>query len=129
MLDRTEMDHFATIFVAYQKRGKAEDPDGEVSSQSRTYMRSLISVHCTRDRKVERATCAVDGTASTWTAAGTFRTWRLLCQVRSLTADSTHISETVIGKGARCIRYRWLRRDARGIDPTRRHDEDALWFP
>ncbi|KAI0639477.1 hypothetical protein C8Q77DRAFT_1163987 [Trametes polyzona] len=27
VLDRTEMDHFATIFVAYQKRGKAGDPD------------------------------------------------------------------------------------------------------
>ena len=28
MLDRTEMDHFATIFVAYQKRGKTQDPEG-----------------------------------------------------------------------------------------------------
>ncbi|KAH9898325.1 hypothetical protein C8Q73DRAFT_641764 [Cubamyces lactineus] len=27
VLDRTEMDHFATIFVAYQKRGKTQDPD------------------------------------------------------------------------------------------------------
>ncbi|KAI0375074.1 hypothetical protein BV20DRAFT_934232 [Pilatotrama ljubarskyi] len=27
VLDRTEMDHFATIFVAYQKRGKSQDPD------------------------------------------------------------------------------------------------------
>ncbi|OSD03140.1 hypothetical protein PYCCODRAFT_1366050 [Trametes coccinea BRFM310] len=27
VLDRTEMDHFATIFVAYQKRGKEKDPD------------------------------------------------------------------------------------------------------
>ncbi|KAI9069965.1 hypothetical protein FKP32DRAFT_1558689, partial [Trametes sanguinea] len=27
VLDRTEMDHFATIFVAYQKRGKEQDPD------------------------------------------------------------------------------------------------------
>ena len=28
VLDRTDMDHFATIFVAYQKRGKSNDPDG-----------------------------------------------------------------------------------------------------
>ncbi|KAI0669822.1 hypothetical protein C8Q78DRAFT_976460 [Trametes maxima] len=27
VLDRTEMDHFATIFVAYQKRGKSDQPD------------------------------------------------------------------------------------------------------
>ncbi|KAI0361533.1 hypothetical protein OH77DRAFT_1391827 [Trametes cingulata] len=27
VLDRTEMDHFATIFIAYQKRGKSQDPD------------------------------------------------------------------------------------------------------
>ncbi|KAI0825059.1 hypothetical protein BC628DRAFT_1375260 [Trametes gibbosa] len=27
VLDRTDMDHFATIFVAYQKRGKSNDPD------------------------------------------------------------------------------------------------------
>ncbi|EIW64595.1 uncharacterized protein TRAVEDRAFT_111927 [Trametes versicolor FP-101664 SS1] len=27
VLDRTEMDHFATLFVAYQKRGKSEDQD------------------------------------------------------------------------------------------------------
>ncbi|KAI0651927.1 hypothetical protein C8Q79DRAFT_1005177 [Trametes meyenii] len=27
VLDRTEMDHFATIFVAYQKRGKSDNPD------------------------------------------------------------------------------------------------------
>ncbi|KAI0335197.1 hypothetical protein GY45DRAFT_1342733 [Cubamyces sp. BRFM 1775] len=27
VLDRTEMDHFATIFVAYQKRGKTDDPN------------------------------------------------------------------------------------------------------
>ena len=28
VLDRTQMDHFATIFVDYQKRGKSQDPDG-----------------------------------------------------------------------------------------------------
>lgn len=28
MLDRSDMDHFATIFLAYQKRGKAQDPEG-----------------------------------------------------------------------------------------------------
>lgn len=28
VLDRTEMDHFADIFMAYQKRGKAEDSQG-----------------------------------------------------------------------------------------------------
>ncbi len=31
VLDRTEMDHFATLFVAYQKRGKSEDQDGETN--------------------------------------------------------------------------------------------------
>lgn len=31
VLDRTEMDHFATLFVAYQKRGKSEDQDGEIN--------------------------------------------------------------------------------------------------
>ena len=28
VLDRTEMDHFADIFLAYQKRGKAKNPEG-----------------------------------------------------------------------------------------------------
>lgn len=28
VLDRTEMDRFADIFMLYQKRGKAEDPQG-----------------------------------------------------------------------------------------------------
>lgn len=31
VLDRTDMDHFADIFTAYQKRGKAEDP-GEIAA-------------------------------------------------------------------------------------------------
>lgn len=34
VLDRTDMDHFADIFTAYQKRGKAEDPDGVFRSNS-----------------------------------------------------------------------------------------------
>ena len=29
VLDRTQMDHFADIFLAYQKRGKATDQDGK----------------------------------------------------------------------------------------------------
>lgn len=32
ILDRTDMDHFADIFMAYQKRGKAEDSEGKASS-------------------------------------------------------------------------------------------------
>lgn len=28
VLDKTEMDHFADIFVAYQKLGKSNDPAG-----------------------------------------------------------------------------------------------------
>ena len=30
VLDKTQMDHFASIFLAYQKRGKAEDEEGTV---------------------------------------------------------------------------------------------------
>lgn len=71
MLDRTEMDHFATLFVAYQKRGKSEDQDGEIDSQGFISLACIrLQVCYTRNRQIERTTCPVDKPASTWTTAG-----------------------------------------------------------
>ena len=37
VLDRTDMDNFASIFINFQKRGKATDPKGKLFFFAKTY--------------------------------------------------------------------------------------------
>lgn len=47
MLDRTEMDHFATLFVAYQKRGKSEDQEGEIKPRVQSPYSAYVNRYVT----------------------------------------------------------------------------------
>ena len=82
VLDRTQMDHFASIFVDYQKRGKAEDEEGIV--HPRQHVELLYNVPPFREASIRRAAPALDWSTCPRQEAGfrwTGSFFRQVCEV------------------------------------------------
>lgn len=59
VLNRTQMDKFADIFLAYQKRGKSKDPAGMLAPSSYDNLSPNIWDSC-RGPKIEQTAGAMD---------------------------------------------------------------------